>query len=110
MANEKSKTVKMDAQKGNVENPGKQEKMTYEQLEQLAGNLNRQCQQFYQQLQEANRVISDFNEIGMLLDILGRSEHFSDSFVTRCAQKIEKIVGIAFDKAEEAEKANQEAQ
>lgn len=95
MAEEKSKTVKMNAQK--------EEKLTYEQLEQLAGNLNKQCQQFYTQLQEANRVISEFNEIGTLLDILDKSEHFSSAFTERCAQKIEDIITNALDAAEKRE-------
>lgn len=108
MAREKSKTVNMNAQKGNVENPGQQKKLSYEELEKLAGNLNRQCQQFFQQLQEANRVIQEFNELGMLLDILDKSEHFRDGFVTRCANKVEEIVGKALDAAEKANE-NQEA-
>ena len=95
MANEKSKEIKMDAQKGQ-----KNEKLSYEQLEQVANNLNRQCQQLYNQLQEANRVIAGFNEIDMLLAILGKSEHFSEEFVTRCSAKIEEIVTEAMDNGE----------
>ena len=95
MANEKSKEIKMDAQKGQ-----KNEKLSYEQLEQVANNLNRQCQQFYNQLQEANRIISGFNEIEMLLSILDKSEHFSEEFVTRCSAKIEEIVTEALDNGE----------
>ncbi|MBP3279015.1 MAG: hypothetical protein J6M44_08690 [Butyrivibrio sp.] len=103
MANEKSKTVNMSGKQGNDNKP-----LTREQLEQLAGNLQRQCQQFYNQLQEANQVIANFNEIGMLLDILGRSEHFSDKFVSRCAGKIEEIVNKAFDDADKTNE-NKEA-
>ena len=102
MANEKSKEIKMDAQKGQ-----KNEKLSYEQLEQVANNLNRQCQQFYNQLQEANRIISGFNEIDMLLSILSKSEHFSEEFVTRCSAKIEEIVTEALDNGEkQAEESN----
>ena len=99
MAKEKSKEVKMDAQKN--------EKLTYEQLEQLAGNLNNKCQQLYSQLKEANRMITEFNEIEMLLSILGKSEHFSDSFVERCSRKIEEIITKALDSAEKAEEDTQ---
>ena len=98
MENEKSKEVKMNGTQKN-------EKFSYEQLEQLANNLNKQCQQFYSQLQEANRVISEFNEIGMLLSILEKSEHFSEDFVTRCSGKIEDIVSKALDNAEKAEES-----
>ena len=94
MAKEKSKEIKMDA------SGEKKEKHSYEQLEQVANNLNRQCQQFYGQLQEANRIISGFNEIDMLLSILSKSEHFSEEFVNRCSAKIEQIVTEALDNGE----------
>ena len=97
---EKSKTVKMDAQNN--------EKLSYEQLEQLANNLNRQCQQFYSQLQEANKIISEFNEVGMLLSILEKSEHFNEDFVTRCANKVEEIITKALDSAEKQDEKTKE--
>lgn len=94
---ENNNEVKMNASNGS----GK--KLSYEELEQMAGNLNRQCQQFYSQLQEANRIISEFNEVGMLLSILERSEHFSSAFTERCASKIETMVTAALDAAEKSE-------
>ena len=97
---EKSKTVKMDAQNN--------EKLSYEQLEQLANNLNRQCQQLYSQLQEANKIISEFNEVGMLLSILEKSEHFNEDFVTRCANKVEEIITKALDSAEKQDEKTKE--
>ena len=63
MANEKSKSVKMSASKGNVKNPG-QEKLSYEQLEQIAGNLNQQCRQMQQVINNQQQAIAEFNEIG----------------------------------------------
>ena len=96
MANEKSKTVNMS----NQEQP---KKLSYEELEQTAINLNDKCKQLYSQLQEANRIISEFNEIGMLLSILERSEHFSEEFVTRCSSKVEEIITKALDEAAKAE-------
>lgn len=96
MANEKSKEVKMDTQKN--------EKLSYEQLEQVAGNLNRQCQQLNAQLREARNAIAEFNEIGMMLSILDKSEHFSEAFIQRCSQTVEDIVTRALDSAEDASK------
>ena len=95
MSEKKSKEVKME---------GKQEKLTYEQLEQIAGNLQQQCQQLYSQLKDAQNTIAEFNEIGLLLDILDKSEHFSEYFITRCANKIEDIVLKALDAADEQDK------
>lgn len=95
MANEKSKTVSMENKKDG--------KLTYEQLEQLAGNLNVQCRQLYSQLQQANQYISDLKEISVLMTVLDKSEHFSEAFVTRCAKKIEDIITNALDSAEKEE-------
>lgn len=90
----KSKTVEMDSK------PKQGEKMSYEQLEQLAFQLNNTCKQMHQKLAEAERAINEVNEISILLDVLKRGENFSKEFVTRCAAKIEKIVGEALDAEE----------
>ena len=102
MEKEKSKTVNMNAQKkGNVENPGQQnEKLSYEQLEQIAGNLNQQCRQMQSQIRSMQQALAEVNEIGVLLDVLGKSEHFSEKFVTRCSSKIEELITKAMDATE----------
>ena len=102
MSNEKSKSVKMSAPKGNVENPG-QEKLSYEQLEQIAGNLNQQCRQMQQHINNLQQAIAEFNEIGMLLDVLGKSEHFTEKFVNRCSNKVEELITKAMDASEKQE-------
>lgn len=102
MAKEK-KTVAMNAHKGNVENPGQQERLSYEQLEQIAGNLNQQCRQMQEHIRNLQNALAEFNEIGMLLDILGKSEHFNEKFITRCSSKIEEIVSKAMDASEKKE-------
>ena len=84
----KSKTVSMQKEQHQEES----QKLTYEQLEQVANKLNSQCQVLYKDLQEARSIIQDFNDIGMLLSVLEKGEHFSDSFVTRCAMKIEEVI------------------
>ena len=99
MAKEK-KTIKQD---GNVENPSQKEKLSYEQLEQIAGNLNQQCRQMQQVINNQQQAIAEFNEIGMLLDVLGKSEHFSEKFVTRCSNKIEELITKAMDASEKQE-------
>ena len=105
MANEKSKSIKMNASKGNVENPG-QKKLSYEQLEQIAGNLNQQCRQMQQVINNQQQAISEFNEIGMLLDVLGKSEHFNEKFITRCSNKIEELITKAMDASEKQDEEN----
>lgn len=95
---EKSKEVKMNGKQE------KSEKFTYEQLEQIAANLQREYQQLYSKYMGAQNTIAEFNEIGILLDILAKSEHFSEDFITRCSKKIEEIVTKALYAAEEQEK------
>ena len=97
------KTISMNAPKGNVENPGQQDKLSYEQLEQIAGNLNQQCRQMQEHIRNLQNAIAEFNEIGMLLDVLGKSEHFNEKFITRCSSKIEEIISKAMDASEKKE-------
>jgi TolA-binding protein len=95
---EKSKTINMKTQGKKEEN-----KLTYEQLEQVAGNLNAQCQQLHSQLRQAHNTIAQVNEIGMLLDILGKSEHFTEKFVNRCSAKIEELITKVLDASDKQE-------
>lgn len=101
----KSKKVEM---KSSV-NSGKQnEKLTYEQLEQVANSLNQRCNLLYQQLQKAQNTIAEFNEIGVLLEILKQAEHFNSEFVDRCSNKIEELITKALDNSEKQEKEQAE--
>lgn len=45
-------------------------------------------------------MIAEFNDIGMLLTILGKGEYFSQEFVDRCSRKIEDSVNGMLDRAE----------
>jgi len=96
------KTVTMNAPKDNVENR-QQEKLSYEQLEQIAGNLNQQCRQMQEHILNLQNALAEFNEVGMLLDILGKSEHFNEKFITRCSSKIEETISKAMDASEKKE-------
>lgn len=99
----KSKTVEMS--RGKV-NQASTEKLTYEQLEQVARDLNMQCRQLQAQLGSAQRVIGEFNDLGMLLSIIGKSEYFNDSFIERCVNRVEKLVTEALDGYDETETEN----
>ena len=99
---EKEKSM-VNPQKGNGEKTGQQEKLSYEQLEQIANNLNQQCRQMQEHIRNLQNVIAEFNEISMLLDILGKSEHFNEDFVIRCSSKIEELIIKALDASEKQE-------
>lgn len=89
----KAKEVALDSQ----EKP----KLSYEELEQAAANLNHQCQVMYQKLQEAEKIINNFNDVGMLLSILKASEFFNEAFIQRCSEKIESTVSGMLDSVED---------
>lgn len=93
----------VNPQKGNEKKTGQQEKLSYEQLEQIANNLNQQCRQMQEHIRNLQNVIAEFNEISMLLDILGKSEHFNEDFVIRCSSKIEELIIKALDASEKQE-------
>lgn len=84
----------------------KSDKLTYEQLENVANDLNMQCRQLYAKLQNAQKVISEFNDLGLLLEIIGKAEYFSSDFIESCTERVEKLVRKALD---EYDKAEQEA-
>lgn len=89
--------------KENVEEVAKKnEKLTYEQLEQVANNLNNQCKQLYQELMETRKLLSNINDIEMLLSLVGNSAYFSSAFVDRCANKIEQVVTVMLDDSDKA--------
>jgi hypothetical protein len=95
----KSKTVKMESKSA------EQKKLSYEELERIANQLNGQCKNLYNQLQEAQSVIANFNDVGMLLSIIKQGENFNAAFIERCSKKVEKIVTQMLDSADENEKS-----
>ena len=54
-------------------------------------------------MRAAQNTIAQVNEIGMLLDILGKSEHFTEKFVNRCSNKIEELITKVLDASDKQE-------
>lgn len=75
-------------------------KLSYEQLEQVAANLNQQCRNQQQAIQELQRALSELSEIGTLLNILDKGQYFKKEFTARCADVIEKLITKALDDSE----------
>lgn len=80
-----------------VSKPKEDAKLSYEELERVAANLNQQCNSLYRQLKETQAALADINEIGVLLSIIDKSEHFDAAFIDRCASKIQTVVTEALD-------------
>lgn len=72
-------------------------KFTYEQLEQIAGNLSNQLQQMNVRLQEAN-MFNTFKRLDYCFKVLEvaptTNDMFSRDFIQRCANEIEEIMTV----------------
>lgn len=71
-------------------------RFTYEQLEQIAGNLSTQVQQLSERLQEAN-IFNMFKRLDYCFKVLEvapalSAAMFSPDFVERCAKEIEELM------------------
>lgn len=75
----------------------KSERFTYEQLEQIAGNLSAQVQQLTKQLQEAN-MFNIFKRLDYCFKVLELPETsailLSPDFAEKCAKEIEELMTI----------------
>ena len=92
---------KMEEKKTVEEQP---KKFTYEQLEQIAGNLSNQVQQLSVKLQEAN-MINVFKRLDYLFKVVETSSNlvFSSEFVDRCVKEIEELMTPINDTEEQKE-------
>lgn len=96
--------------KSKKEEAGQPKKVSYEDLEKIAYQLRTDNNNLFMRLRDAEKIIEEFNEIGMLLAILDKSEHFPQAFVERCANRIVNNISAAMDiadsKKDEKEKGN----
>lgn len=86
-----------------------QQKLSYEELEKLLAKRNAQCTELVKNLQQAEQVIASINEVELLLNILDKGTYFTDGFIMRCSDTVEKIIGEALDNADKREAALKEA-
>lgn len=68
--------------------------------------MNQQCRQLYQKLNEAGKIINNFDATGLLLSVIKYSEFFDDAFIRRCSDKIQGIVTEMLDNVEKQEDTN----
>lgn len=101
----------MEEQKGKVVNmytgakkEDRPEKMSYEQLENIAHQLSEQAKQLYAKLQNAN-MTNMFKRLDYLFKIVENKESFSKEFVDKCIAEIEDLMTVP----EESENSEEEA-
>lgn len=73
------------------EAPKKEQKMSYEQLENVAAQLSEQARQLYTKLQEAN-LVNMFKRLDYLFKVIENSGMFEREFVDRCTNEIVSIM------------------
>lgn len=79
----------------------KPEKMSYEQLENVAHQLSNQVQQLHAKLYEAN-VNNIFKRLDYLFKVVENAHAFNEAFVTKCLTEIEELMTVP-EPEEEAE-------
>lgn len=87
MEEQKEKVINMQSE---AERP---EKMSYEQLENVAHQLSEQAKQLYTQLQNAN-MSNMFKRLDYLFKVVENSHMFKLDFVNKCINEIEDFMTI----------------
>lgn len=72
---------------------GRPEKLSYEQLENIAHQLSEQAKQLYAKLQEAN-LTNMFKRLDFLFKVVENAHAFNEDFVTKCVTEIEGLITV----------------
>lgn len=91
MEESKCKFVEMHPEKGNAEE--KSNKLSYEQLEQVAHQLSEQARSLYNQLQKAS-LDNMFKRLDYLFKVVENKGSFTTEFVESCTEEIKEIMTV----------------
>lgn len=101
MEEQKKKVVEMQPVTKETERP---EKMSYEQLEQVAHQLSEQARQLYSQLQKSN-MTNMFKRLDYLFKVVENGHMFKQDFLEKCIAEIEELMTVP-----EVEEENKEGE
>lgn len=90
MEEQKGKVVEMQPTTKEAERP---EKMSYEQLENVAHQLSEQSKQLYMKLQAAN-MNNMFKRLDYLFKVVENGHMFKQDFLERCVSEIKDIMTV----------------
>ena len=90
MEEQKTKIVEMQPATKETEKP---EKMSYEQLENIAHQLSEQARKLYSQLQQSN-VTNMFKRLDYLFKVVENGHMFKQDFLEKCIAEIEEIMTV----------------
>ena len=89
MEEQKKKVVKMQP----ATKDERPEKLSYEQLENVAHQLSEQAKQLYMKLQAAN-MSNMFNRLDYLFKVVENGHIFKQDFFEKCIAEIEEIMTV----------------
>ena len=99
MEEQKGKVVEMQPTTKETERP---EKMSYEQLENIAHQLSEQAKQLYMKLQDAN-MSNMFKRLDYLFKVVENGHMFKQDFLEKCIAEIEEIMTVPEETDKEEE-------
>ena len=99
MEEQKGKVVEMQSTTKETERP---EKMSYEQLENIAHQLSEQTKQLYMKLQAAN-MSNMFKRLAYLFKVVEDGHMFKQDFLEKCIAEIEEIMTVPEETDKEEE-------
>lgn len=79
------------------------EKMSYEQLENVAHQLSEQARQLYAELQKAN-MTNIFKRLDYLFKVVENAHAFNEEFVAKCVAEVEELITVPENEGEAEEK------
>ena len=97
MEEQKGKVVEMQQKQKETERP---EKMSYEQLENIAHQLSEQAKQLYMKLQAAN-MGNMFKRLDYLFKVVENGHMFKQDFLEKCIAEIEELMTVPEEVEEE---------
>ena len=83
----------MEEKKAVATKADKPEKMSYEQLENVAHQLSEQAKHLYAKLQEAN-MTNMFKRLDYLFKVVENAHAFSEEFVAKCVAETEDLMTV----------------
>lgn len=94
--------------KENMEKPEvkENEKMSYEQLENVAHQLSEQVRQLYAKLQEAN-LENMFKRLDYLFKVIENAHAFNAEYISKCTSEIESLMTLPDPEDEPKEDSGQ---
>ena len=95
--------VEVEVQPSEVTKP---EKMSYEQLENIAHQLSEQSRQLYAKLQEVN-MANMFKRLDYLFKVVENAYAFNNEFVSKCIIEIEELITIPESEEENKDKSKE---